>query len=61
MSHYPKIILYICAIKADKIRNFVRSEDHFRAPSLSWYSFSDPQMTRVARLYIELILFDVLH
>ena len=55
LSQCPKIILYICTIK--KI-NFLRnsSEGHFRTPSLSWYSFSDPQMTRVARLCIDSIL-----
>ena len=49
MSQCPKIILYICT----KQINFLR---YFRTPSLSWYSFSDPQMTRVARLCIDSIL-----
>ena len=50
MSQCPKIILYICT----KQINFLR---HFRTPSLSGYSFSDPQMTPVARLCINSILF----
>ena len=48
MSKYPKIILYVCTKQINFLRNL--SEGHFRTPSLSWYSFSDPKMTRVARL-----------
>ena len=47
-------LLYICTKKINFLRN--SSEGHFRTPSLSWYSFSDPQMTRVARLCIDSIL-----
>ena len=54
MSKCPKIILYICTKQINFLRN--SSEGHFRTPSLSWYSFSDPQMTRVARLCIDSIL-----
>ena len=54
MSQSPKIILYICTKQVNFLRN--SSEGHFRTPSLSWYSFSDPQMTRVALLCIDSIL-----
>ena len=57
LSQCPKIILYICT-KINKQINFLRnsSEGHFRTPSLSRYSFSDLQMTWVARLCIDSIL-----
>ena len=54
LSQCPKIILYICTKKINFLRN--SSEGHFRTPSLSRYSFSDPQITRVARLCINSIL-----
>ena len=54
MSQCPKIILYIRTKQINFLRN--SSDGHFRTPSLSWYSFSDPQMTRVARLCIDSIL-----
>ena len=54
MSQCPKIILYVCTKQINFLCN--SSEGHFRTPSLSWYSFSDPQMTRVARLCIDSIL-----
>ena len=43
MSLYPKIILYICTKQINFLR--ISSEAHFSTPSLSWYFFSDPQMT----------------
>ena len=54
MSQCPKITLYICTKQINFLRN--SSEGHFRTPSLSWYSSSDPQMTRLARLCIDSIL-----
>ena len=53
MSQRPKIILYICTKQINFLRN--SSEGHFKTPSLSWYSFSDLQMTQVARLCIDSI------
>ena len=54
MSQWPNIILSICTKQINFPRN--SSEGHFRTSSLSWYSFSDPQMTRVARLCIASVL-----
>ena len=46
MSPYPKIILYFCGI-------FVSQGMPISGPQVSWYSFSDLQMTGVARLCID--------
>ena len=54
MPQCPRIILYICTKQINFLRN--SSEGHLRTPSLYWYSLSDPQMTRVARLFIDPIL-----
>ena len=54
MSLYPKIILYICTKQINFL--LISSEAHFRTPSLSWYSFSDLQMTGVARASISTLL-----
>ena len=56
MSQCPTIIQYICTIKQISFLRINASKGHFRVPSLSCYSFSDPQMTRVAQLCVNSIL-----